>query len=119
MVKPIQYFSQSEYNRILNSNSARARCLSQSRCEDILVDHGASHERAKNGAYVYLHHDGNLGSIRRGYRQEYERPLNEYGARNRAPQQCIRYLEGLGFSYGQSKTAVYNYRKDKGLIGSH
>jgi hypothetical protein len=30
----------------------------------------------------------------------------------RASADSVQYLEGLGFSYGQAHTAVYNYRRD-------
>lgn len=117
MAKHIQRFSQNEYNRVLNEYSAGVKGLSQTECEDILIKHGASYEQAKNGAYVYIHHDGNArGTGRRGNREEYTEILDKFGATQKLPQECIRYLESLGFSYGQSKTAVYNYRCDKGLI---
>lgn len=65
MTKPIQRFSQDEYNRVLNEHSAL---------------------------------------------------LNKFRASQKNPQDCIRYLESLGFIYGQAKTAVYDYRLDRGLI---
>ena len=102
---------------MLDAHSAKSRRLSQAECERILMKHGASPGQAKNGAYVYIHHDGNRGSDQRGTKEEYTRLLDDFGAQNKQPQVCIRYLEDLGFSYGQSKTAVYNYRKDRGLIG--
>lgn len=117
MINPIQKGSQSEYNRILDSHSARKKNLSHTECELILRKYGASGEQAKNGAYVYIHHHGNEKSNQNGTREEYRRLLNDFDAPNKAPQKCIRYLEDLGFSYGQSKTAVYKYRQEKGLIG--
>jgi hypothetical protein len=117
MVNHIQRYSQSEYNRVLNDHSAKIEGLSQTDCEDILVKHGASYEQAKNGAYVYIHHNGNARGVKdMGSKKEYTEILDKFGASQRVPQECIRYLEALGFSYGQSKTAVYNYRCDKGLI---
>ncbi|HYB92858.1 MAG TPA: hypothetical protein VED00_01795 [archaeon] len=114
----IKYFSQSEYNRVLDAHSARRRNLSQTQCQEILMNRGASFNQAKTGAYVYLHHSGNLGSCSRTTQKEYNCLLDEFEARNKRPQQCIRYLESLGFSFGQSKTAVNKYRKDRGLIRS-
>lgn len=117
MVKPIQDFSQNEYNRVLNEHSAAIKGLSQTECEDILIKHGASQGQAKNGAYVYIHHEGNAsGKGRNGNQDEYTEILDKFGAPQKQPQECICYLEALGFRYGQSKTAVYNYRRDKGLI---
>ena len=116
MGKSIQRFSQNEYNRILDEHLAKSKELSQTDCQDILVKHGASYEQAKNGAYVYIHHDGNAKGARRGSREEYAELLDDFEATQKPSQECIQYLESLGFSYGQSKTAVYNYRCDKGLI---
>jgi DNA-binding transcriptional MerR regulator len=115
-VENIRYFSQDEYNRILEDYSARTNKFNQTECESVLRKHGASPQQAKNGAYVYLHHSGNHGGSLQGTREEYNRHLNEFNAREQAPQQCIQYLESFGYSYGQAKTAVYNYRQDHGLI---
>lgn len=109
-------FSQEEYSRLLDSHNARHLALSQSQCELILMDAGATREQAKNGAYVYLHHGANIISYRRGSRAEYESILNDFEAKNKAPMDCIHHLEGLGFGYRQAQTAVYNYRKRHGLI---
>jgi len=116
MVRPIQRFSQNEYNRVLDKHSAGVKGLSQTECENILIKYGASYEQAKNGAYVYIHHDGNARGTRQGSQDEYTEILDKFGATQKPPQECIRYLESLGFSYGQSKSAVYNYRCNKGLI---
>ena len=116
MVERIQYFCQEEYTRILNQHNARTRSLSQTECEKILMDAGASHEQAKNGAYVYLHHGDYLTMYQRGSQAEYDQILDYFEARNKSPQDCIRHLESMGFSYGQAKTAVYKYRVSRGLI---
>jgi hypothetical protein len=116
-VEDITYFSQNEYNRILDAYSSRARKFGQTKCEDILIKHGASHQQAKNGSYVYLHHNGNFGGVLSGTKEEYNRLLDEFNARIKSSQQCIQYLKSFGYSYGQAKTAVYNYRQDRGLIG--
>ncbi len=116
MTKSIQRFSQDEYNRVLDDNLAKSKGLSQTVCERILINAGTSYEQAKNGAYVYLHHDGNAKGAMRGSREQYASLLNKFQATQKNPKDCILYLESLGFSYGQAKTAVYNYRLDKGLI---
>jgi len=113
----IKYFGQNEYTRILDQKNARARKLSQTQCERILIDAGASYEQAKNGAYVYLHHGNHLIANRRTTQDEYDQILDDFGAQNIAPQDCIRYLEEKGYSYGQAKTAVYKYRVKRNLIG--
>lgn len=116
MTEFIQRCSQDEYNRILNSHSAKSKGLSQTACENILIRAGASLGQARNGAYVYLHHNGNAKRAIRGGREQYKTLLDGFQAPQKKPQDCIRYLESLGFSYGQAKTAVYNYRLDEGLI---
>jgi hypothetical protein len=117
MVKSIQRFSQNEYNRVLGEHSAKSKKLTQTECEDILISHGVSYEQAKNGAYVYIHHDGNAKGNKRGSHTEYTELLNKFEATQKTPKECIGYLESLGFSYRQSQTAVYKYRCRKGLIG--
>jgi hypothetical protein len=113
----IERFSQEEYSRLLDSKNARERGLSQTACERILMEAGANREQAKNGVYVYIHHGAHIFSSRRGSREEYERILNDFGAKSKAAKDCIRHLENIGFGYRQAQTAVYNYRKRHGLIG--
>lgn len=118
MCEDIERFGQPEYNRVLQHHGARRRGLSQSKCQELLVDHGASLSQAKNGAYVYLHHHGDEKANTPGSQEEYERLLKAFGAKSKPPRLCVRYLESQGFSYGQAKTAVYQYRIRHGLIGT-
>ena len=117
MNEQIEYFGQDEYSRILDLKNARSRGLSQTECERILIDAGASYEQAKNGAYVYLHHGDHLKSKNRTTQDEYDQILDNFYARKKRSIECIRHLEGIGFSYGQAKTAVYKYRLKRNLIG--
>lgn len=117
MKERIQYFGQEEYSRILDQNNARTRKLSQNECEKILIDAGASYEQAKNGAYVYLHHGNHLKAKSRTTQDEYDQILDNFDAQNKRPKECMRHLEGRGFSYGQAKTAVYKYRVSRNLVG--
>jgi|SRR5216684_4404170 len=107
---------QAEYNAILDAVQARTRGLSQGDCEHILMGRSYSYEQAKNGAYVYLHHGENLVSKRRSSAQEYAKILDAFGAEEKEPKECIAHLESMGFGYRQAQTAVYNYRRDHGLI---
>lgn len=116
MLRIIQLYTQQEYSRILDAHQASDRGLSQHECERILIAAGATYQQAKNGAYVYLHHGNSVLKSRMGSVEEYSLLLNEFGASDKSPRECIRYLESLGFSYGQAKSAVYVYRKRKGLI---
>lgn len=113
----LRTFSQQEYSRLLDGHNARKRALSQSECEGLLMSTGATKQQAKNGAYVYLHHGDKVRTGRRGTKSEYEEILNRFDAMSKTSQECIRHLESLDFSYGQSKTAVYNYRVKNKLIG--
>ena len=117
MNEQIQYFGQNEYSRILDLKNARSRGLPQTECERILIDAGASHEQAKNGAYVYLHHGDHLIAKNRTTQDEYDRILDNFSAPQKRSIECIRYLESMGFSYGQAKTAVHKYRTNRNLIG--
>lgn len=116
MIERIRYFGQNEYSRVLDQHNARARGLSQTECERILIDAGASYEQAKNGSYVYLHHSNHQKAKRRTTQDEYDRILDDFNARSKAPKECIRHLKSLDFSYGQAKTAVYKYRVSRNLI---
>jgi len=118
MNERIQHFSQNKYTRILDQHNARVRGLSHSECERILIDAlGASYEQAKNGAYVYLHHGNHLIANRRTTQDEYNKILDNFDAPNKTPKECIGHLEEMDFSYGQARSAVYNYRVAKKLIG--
>jgi len=116
MNEHIQHFKQGEYTRILDKNNAREKGLSYSKCERILIDAGASHEQAKNGAYVYLHHKNHLKVGPKMTQEKYDQILDNFNACNMEPKECIRHLEEMGFSYGQAKTAVYKYRDNRNLI---
>ena len=59
-----------------------------------------------------------MALIHRGSQEEYNRILDEFGAGQKQPQQCIRYLANLGYTDGQAHSAVYEYPVDKGLIGT-
>lgn len=117
MCDPIRFFGQQEYTRVLDNHPGRAKRLSQTACEKILIDHGASYHQAKDGAYVYLHHGGFNPATSRTTQSEYDQILDEFGATRRTYMECVEHLEGLGFTYGQAKTAVHKYRQKRRLIG--
>ena len=75
MTKQIRFFKQKEYSRILDSYKTRDKNLSQSECERILMEHGASYQKAKNGAYVYLHHYRYSDPIQKASQNEYNKIL--------------------------------------------
>lgn len=112
----IKHFGQNEYSRILDFNNARTIGLTQTECERILIDAGTSYEQAKNGSYVYLHHGNHQIAKNRTTQDEYDMILDDFNARSKRPIESIRHLEKLGFSYGQSKSAIHKYRSKRNLI---
>ena len=113
----IRYFGQDEYSRILDLKNARSRGLSQTECERILIDAGASYEQAKNGSYVYLHHGDHLKAINRTNQDEYDQILDNFNAPKKRSIECIRHLESMGFSYGQAKRQCISIVQTETLLG--
>lgn len=110
-------FTQKEYNNVLESHNARSRGLSQSECEQLLIQKlGVSINRARNAAYVYLHHGNYLEVTQHATQDEYDQILDDFGAISRTPIDCIRHLENMGYSYFQAKSGVHKYRKKRNLI---
>ena len=116
-VMPVMRGSQQEYNKILDAENAEKKGLSQTECMNILIKNGYTYNQANDGSYVYIHHRNSLTSKRRGTKEEYTRILDSIRAYEKKPKECIAYLESIGFGYRQAQTAVYNYRKEKHLIG--
>lgn len=116
MCEPIQVFGQREYSRVLKNHRADVLELAHEECVRILMEHGASHSQANNGAYQFIHHRDSQVSTRGGTQDEYDSILDRFDARHKRPRDCIHYLESMGFSFGQAKTAVHKYRSKRGLI---
>lgn len=114
MCQELIEFSQAEYCRVLNNHSGRQ--LSNADCIKILMQHGASYNQAKNGAYIYLHHGSHLIASHKGKQEDYNKLLDNINGYSLSNMECIRYLENLGFSQGQARSAAYNYRRAKNLI---
>jgi hypothetical protein len=76
------------------------------------MEAGATKEQAKNGAYVYLYHGDHISSCRRGSRDEYERILNEFGAKMKEPKDCIRYLENKALGIGKLRLQYITIGKE-------
>ena len=110
----LRFFSQEEYSRVLNEHGGYR--LSNSQCIGILMEHGASPNQAKNGAYNYLHHRNHLLIQQKGWQGLYDQILDEYDGVNKTNMECVRHLEEQEYSHGQAKNAVYNYRLRKGLV---
>lgn len=112
----LRSFSPEEYSRVLHEHNGRT--LGYAQCINTWMEHGASYNQAKNGAYNYLHDGNHLVIQQRGSQDLYIQLLDEFHGTCKSNMECVRYLESLGYSYGQARNAVYNYRKTKGLIKS-
>ena len=116
MGNEINEFSQNEYSRVLDLYNASKKELSQTECEDILIQEGAGYHQAKDGAYFYLHHREHQIATISMTQDKYDKMLDRFGAKDRQQMECIKYLENKDFSYGQSKSAVYKYFKNRNLL---
>ncbi len=114
MTGELKKFNQHEYSRVLDGHGGRK--LTQTQCEKILREHGASFMQAKNGAYTYLHHGNHIEVTQRGRQDIYNQLLDKFGGTGKTNMECILFLESQGFSQGQAKNAVHKYRLKRGLI---
>ncbi len=114
MCEQLRAFKQQEYSRVLENHGGKT--LSNKQCIKVLIQHGASYNQANNAAYTYLKHGNHLEIQMNGTQEQYNIILDNFKGQRKGNMECIRYLEGLGYSQGQAKTAVWKYRKSKGLI---
>jgi len=114
MTGKLEKFNQREYSRVLDDHGERE--LTQTQCEKILREHGASFMQAKNGAYNFLHHGDHIELTQKGTQDIYNQLLDEFDGSLKSNIECIRFLENQGYSVGQAKNAVYVYRLKRGLI---
>ena len=47
---------------------------------------------------------------------EYTKVLDAFEAKEKSNREAVQHLERLGFRSGQARSAVYQYRKAKGLV---
>ncbi len=104
---------QAEYNRLLDNFGGRAKTYQE--CVDYLVSLGFSHNQGNNAVHVYRK-GGRTQATFRLSRDERDRLLDQFGAKRKAPRECVDYLMNQGCTYRQATSAVYLYRKEKGLI---
>lgn len=114
MCEQLRAFKQHEYSRVLNNHGGKA--LSNKQCKEILIQHGANYNQANNAAHTYLKHGAHLQIQKRGTQEEYNEILDGFQGHRKSNSECVRYLEELGYSQGQAKTAAHRYRTLKGLI---
>jgi len=104
---------QVEYNRSLDSFGGRAKTYQE--CVDYLVSLGFSHNQGNNAVHVYRKGGPTQATFRLS-RDERNRLLDEFGAKRNSPKECVDYLMVHGCTYRQATSAVYQYRKERGLI---
>ena len=47
---------------------------------------------------------------------KYQEILGKFGTEHKTNREAVKYLESLGFTSGQARSAAYQYRKQKGLV---
>jgi len=106
--------SQDEYNKLLEDFSAKTKTKRES--VNYLMSIGFSQEQAENAVHVYWK-GGKTRAIFRLTRDDRNRLLEDFNARQKTPKECVAHLRNHGCTYRQASSAVYKYRKEKGLIG--
>lgn len=48
----------------------------------------------------------------------YMRLLDDFGAHDKRPRECVKYLEERGYSHGQARNAVYRYRRARHVVNA-
>lgn len=97
----------------------KARSKRQAECIEYLVkEKGCTYDDAKDAAYVYFNWGGAEKAETRHKQEDWNKQLDEFGAKNRRPIECIEYLVNhCEATYGAAKSAVHRYRVERGLIG--
>ena len=107
--------SQDYYDRILDAFDGEDKTFTE--CVDYLVSQGITYDRAKNAVHVYRKGGATEAEFRLS-RDERNDLLDEFGSSSKPPKECVNYLMSLGCTYRQATSAVYLYRKERGLIGN-
>ena len=104
---------QAEYNRLLDAFGSRGKTYQE--CVEYLISLGFTGNQAKNAVHVYRRGGATHATFRLSADQR-NRLLDEFGARRKTPKECVNYLMKQGCTYRQATSAVYQFRKEKGLI---
>ena len=105
---------QSEYDRMLDAFNGRNMAFHE--CVNHLVSQGFSVSQANNAVHVYRK-GGATKATSRLSRDHRDELLDDFGANGKTNKRSVDYLRNLGYTYRQATSAVYQYRKDRGLIG--
>jgi hypothetical protein len=105
--------NQREYNIILNAFDGKNKGFQE--CVYHLIGLGYLYSQAKNAVYVYFQGGDTYATsiLTREIRDEL---LDKFYATSKTHKQCVDYIMNHGYTYHQSNTASYQYRKERGLI---
>lgn len=105
---------QEEYKRLLDQFGAHNKHYQES--VDHLVSQGYTFDQAKTAVYVYLK-GGPVKASRRLQPGEADEILDNMDGTRKPPHQLIDELMTVyGLSFRQAQSAVYKYRKLRGLV---
>lgn len=110
---PVKRGNQEEYNRLLDAFDGRNKSFQENVYH--LIDLGYLYSQAKNVVHVYFK-GGSIHSSTPLTREIRDELLNNFGASKKSHKECVDYLRSYGYTYHQTNTAVYQYRKERGLI---
>ena len=105
--------NQFEYSKLLDAFGAKNKAYQE--CVYHLISLGYTYNQAKNAVHVYFK-GGNPEATIRLPKEERDNLLDGIAASNKPPKECVNYLRSLGYAYHQATSAVYFYRKERGLI---
>ena len=104
---------QAEYNQLLDAFGSTGKTYKE--CVEYLISLGFTDNQAKNAVHVCRRGGATHATFRLPGDQR-DRLLDDFGARRKAPKECVDYLMKQGCTYRQATSAVYQFRKEKGLI---
>ena len=104
---------QNEYNKLLDEFNAKNKTKNESVL--YLMTLGFSCGQANNAVHVYWKGGGTKATFILSS-NERNKLLDNFNAWKNTPHKCVNYLMGLGCTYHQATSAVYKYRKERGLI---
>lgn len=108
--------SQYQYDDLLQQYGADFRSYSDN--VRYLTSLGYTYGQAKNAVYKFKK-KGLRRAVFRTPQFFWNMRLDNFGASTKSPKECIDYLiNEYGATYSQANSAVYQYRKNRGLINS-
>lgn len=107
--------NQDEYNILLKAFNASNKPKKDS--VNYLIEEGFSREQAENAVHVYFKGGQTTASFRLTSEKR-NQLLNDFDAKHKPPKECVAFLMEYGCTYRQANSAVYQYRQEKGLIGT-